>query len=119
MLSPIPTPAKLVKLWKKNTDLSPGVAMRKKLSYFRGSPVTPQSGASSTKVEAHLWYFHRGPHCNVCVTACYIIVNVRDLPLSSKLEILQNRSKNQNYLELWQTLSHPKGKLYNELSATA
>ena len=30
----------------------------------------------------------------VCVTACYIIVNVRDLPLSSKLKILQNRSKN-------------------------
>ena len=44
-LSPLPTPAKLVKLRKKNTVLrSPGVAMRKKVSYFHRSPVTRQSG---------------------------------------------------------------------------
>ena len=38
---------------------------------------------------------HKGRGSPMVVTACYIIVNVRDLPLSSKLEILQNRSKNR------------------------
>ena len=52
---------------EKHSSSLAGRGNEEKTVLFSSVPVTRQSGASSTKVAAHLWYFHRGSHCNVCV----------------------------------------------------